>query len=299
MLKYWALRLLVDVLGRLPAGVLYPAASALGTLAWYASPRIRSVTRDHMAHIPRFSDDSAARDRAARDCARSAAYYYVDFARGAPLTADQSLDEIERFEGIERWYDGRETGCGAVMISAHVGAPEHLVRAAGAVGLEVLVLTERLAPPRVNEFVHRMRQRPGVRFVEADLGGVREALAHLRGGGLVAILADRDIQANGREVVLFGERTRLPSGPVELALRTGAPIIPGVGLRLGAARYAATMLEPLDFPRTGNREADIEAGMRALAHALEQCIERAPEQWFALQPIWRGLPAQRSRAARV
>lgn len=299
MLKYWALRLLVAVGGRLPAGLVYAVADALGTLSWFLVPRVRTTTRDHMAHIPRFIDDPAWRDRAARGCARSAARYYADFARGAHLTPDQSLDEIATFEGLERWYEPGEAGCGAVMVSAHLGAPEHLVRAAGAVGLDVLVLTERLEPPRVNEFVHRLRQRPGVRFVEADLAGIREALSHLRGGGLVAILADRDIQGNGREVVFFGERARLPGGPIELALRTGAAVIPGVGLRLGPARYSASMLAPLELQRTGNREADIEAGMRALAHALEECIERAPDQWFVLQPIW-GHPTHRaSRAATV
>jgi KDO2-lipid IV(A) lauroyltransferase len=185
------------------------------------------------------------------------------------------------------------------MISAHLGAPEHLVRAAGAVGLDVLVLTEGLEPPRVNEFVHRMRQRPGVRFVEADLAGVRDALTHLRRGGLVAILADRDIQRNGREVAFFGERTRLPSGPIELALRTGAAVIPGVGLRLGPARYAASMMAPLDLQRTGSREADIQAGMQAMAHALEECVERAPDQWFVLRAIWGHSTQGGSTAANV
>ncbi len=297
LLKYWALRFLVSAVGRLPARVSYPGADTLGTLAWYALPGVRAVTRDHMAHLPRFAEDRRGRDRAARGCVRSAARYYVDFARGAHLTPEQSFDEVATFEGLERWYEGRAGGCGAIMISAHVGAPEHLVRAAGAAGLDVVVLTEPLQPPRVNEFVHRIRQRPGVRFVEADLSGIRQALTHLRSGGLVAILADRDIQRSGREVAFFGERTRLPSGPVDLALRTGAPIIPGVGLRLGPARYAVSMMAPLDLPRTGDREADIDAGMSALARALEECVERAPDQWFVLQPIWGGLPGRRTKAA--
>ena len=298
MLKYWALRLLVTVGGRLPPRLVYAIADALGTLAWYLVADVRETTRDHMSHIPRFLNDPIGRDRAARGCARTAARYYADFARGAHRTPEQSLNEIEAFEGIERWYEPREAGCGAVMVSAHVGAPEHLVRTAGAVGLEVLVLTERLHPPRVNDFVHRMRQRPGVRFVEADLAGVREARGHLRAGGLVAILSDRDIQGTGREVVFFGERARLPSGPIELALRAGAAVIPGVGLRLGPARYSATMMQPLELQRTGNREADIEAGMRALARALEECIERGPDQWFALEPIWGERRSQRRTAAR-
>jgi KDO2-lipid IV(A) lauroyltransferase len=293
-LKYLALRVIVGVFGRLPPRVLYAVADVLGTLAWYALASVRATTRDHMAHVPRFVDDTDARDRAARGCARAAARYYADFARGAHLSPDQALDEIDTFEGLEQLFEGLERSCGVIMVSPHLGAPEYLIRAAGRIGLDMLVLTERLHPPRMNDFVHQVRQQPGVRFIEADLGGVRETLAHLRGGGIVAILADRDIQSKGREVAFFGERTRLPSGPVELALRTGAPIIPGVALRTRAGRYAVAMLQPLALQRRGDRETDVEAGMGLLARALEDCIERAPDQWFALQPIWRGLPARMS-----
>ena len=43
-----ALRLLVWLGGRVPARTLDAAAGLLGTLAWYASPDVRAVTRDHM-----------------------------------------------------------------------------------------------------------------------------------------------------------------------------------------------------------------------------------------------------------
>jgi lauroyl/myristoyl acyltransferase len=36
--------------------------------------------------------------------------------------------------------------------------------------------------------------------------------------------------------------------------------------------------------------------MQAVAHALEECIERAPDQWFALKPIWGEPPRRRSEA---
>jgi lauroyl/myristoyl acyltransferase len=46
---------------------------------------------------------------------------------------------------------------------------------------------------------------------------------------------------------------------------------------------------PFVLKRTGDREADLDAGMRAMAAALEAGIRRAPDQWFPLQPVWSGL----------
>src|SRR5699024_12551537 len=48
----------------------------------------------------------------------------------------------------------------------------------------------------------------------------------LRAGGLVCLLADRDIQGTGLEVEFFGESARMPSGPAALALSTGAALMP-------------------------------------------------------------------------
>ena len=46
---------------------------------------------------------------------------------------------------------------------------------------------------------------------------------------------------------------------------------------------------PLYLERSGEREADVEDGMRRVTRALEAGISASPEQWFALHPVWRGL----------
>jgi KDO2-lipid IV(A) lauroyltransferase len=305
VIKLVGLWVLVYVFGRLPVRVLYLAADVVGTGLWYVSPRIRGVTREHMAHVLGVASVSGtgasrrARDRAARGCARSAMRYYADLARSAHLGQEAAFAETESFEGLDGLFAAYDCGQGVVMASAHVGTPEFLARASGYLGFEIVVLTEPLQPRRVNDLMHRLRNRPGVRFVPADLQGVRVALEALRRGALVAVMCDRDIQGNGRPVPLFGERARLPSGAVELALRTGAPIVPGFVYRLGPGRCRMRFLPPLEFPRTGEREAAVEAGMLALARALEEGISAAPEQWFALQPVWSGLPGTPREARAV
>ena len=293
MLHFAALWLLVRVVGRLPARLLYAAADAAGTVAWHASPRLRRTTRDHMRHVLLHGSavgDPAAVDRAARGCVRSAARYYADFARAPHLSPEQAFAEAEIFEGLAHFFDAHDRGCGVILCSAHLGSPEYIFRSASFLGLEMAVLTEVLSPPRLHDFVHRVRGAPGVRFLPANRSGLRETLTQLRGGGVVAVLGDRDIQGAGRPVPFFGERAALPSGPVELALRTNAALVPTFGTRSGVGRYRITFQPGLELQRSDDREADIEAGMRALARALERGISAAPDQWFALHPVWRGLP---------
>ena len=103
-------------------------------------------------------------------------------------------------------------------------------------------------------------------------------------------MGDRDIQRSGRLTPFFGERAALPTGPIELALRTNAAVVPGFAIRTRGGRRRITFLPELDLQRSDDREADLEAGMLAMARALEEGIGAAPEQWFVLQPIWSGIP---------
>ncbi len=284
--------LLVRVLGRLPGGVLYAGADFVAALAWHLSPRLQATTRDHMRHV--LADGTGEPvvasnvDSAAHGVVRNAARYYVDLARAPRLTAVEAFDEVRDFEGVNHFFEAYDRGCGVILLSAHLGSPEYIFRAASYLGLEMVVLVEVLSPPQVHALMDRVRATPGVRFVPADRGGVREALETLRAGGIVAILGDRDIQDAGISVPFFGERASLPAGPVQLALRTNAALLPIFGLREGAARYRVEFHAPLEFERSGDREIDLAAGMRQVAGALERGIAAAPEQWFALHAVWSG-----------
>jgi KDO2-lipid IV(A) lauroyltransferase len=176
-----------------------------------------------------------------------------------------------------------------IAFSAHLGAGEYLLRAMGQIHPRVMVFMERLSPRAVHDLVLATRAAPGLRFVEADVAGARDALEHLRGGGVLFVLADRDVSGNGRPVPFFGERAKLPTGVVELALRTQLPLLPITILRTSAGRVRVVVDPPIALVRTGDRQADVAAGMRVLAGALEVSIKRAPDQWFALSPVWSGL----------
>ena len=301
MLHFAAMWLLLRVLGRLPERVLYAAADGAGTAAWYGSARLRRVTRDHMRHVLMHRAagvDARAIDRAARGCVRSAGRYYADFARSAHLSPQQAFAAVESFEGVEHFFDAYDRGCGVILASAHLGSPEYLFRSARFLGLEMAVLTERLSSPRLHDLMHEARAAPGVRFIPADRAGLRETLRQLRGGGVVGVMADRDIQGGGRPAPFFGERAALPAGPIELALRTGATVVPVFGVRAGGGRYRMVFHQPWRLRRSGDHDADVDAGMRRLAGALERGIATAPEQWFALQPVWSGLRLE-ARGART
>lgn len=294
MAHFAALWLLVHVGGRLPLPFLDAAARAAGSAAWWASRRLREVTRDHMRHVLGPTARPTAIDRAARECVRTAARGYAEFAHLPRLTPQDVRARIVATEGMEALAAAHAEGHGVIVLSAHLGAPEVISRSAPTFHVQMAGIAEPLRPPRVHEFVQRVRRVPGVAVFAADLGGLREAHAHLVRGGALGMLVDRDVLHTGHPYAFFGERARMPTGAVELARRTGAPIVAVWCYREptpGRYRLVAERV-PLPAP-SGDRQADLAAGMRAVLDALERAIRQAPGQWSPLSPVWAGLTADR------
>ncbi|AUS81444.1 phosphatidylinositol mannoside acyltransferase [Actinoalloteichus sp. AHMU CJ021] len=149
-------------------------------------------------------------------------------------------------------------------------------------GLTTVV--ERLRPESVYERFVAYRESLGFEILPAD-GGRRTMmtmLERLRAGGLVCLVADRDLSSGGVPVDFFGERTRMPAGPAWLAARTGATLLPattwftpsGWGLRFARPVAAA------------GGAAGVAGATQAVADAFAEEIGRHPEDWHMLQPLW-------------
>jgi len=179
----------------------------------------------------------------------------------------------------------RDDGKPAVCFSAHLGNWE----------LASMVATWRNLPlTRVyraanNRFVDRLvrhsRRAISGTLVPKGSSGAREALATLNGKGHVALLVDQKLN-DGIAVPFFGRDAMTAPAVAQLALKFDCPVIPVRVERLEGARFLVTVYPPLVMPRTGDRPADIRAGMARINQVLEGWIRERPEQWLWLHRRW-------------
>jgi len=103
---------------------------------------------------------------------------------------------------------------------------------------------------------------------------------HLREGGVVALQVDRAPPGlRCREVTLFGERTRIPEGPLRLAVLTGAPIVPIFAERVGHRKYRVSARPPIHLARSSSG-AELDAAAQRIADAVQDFVRTNPTQWF-------------------
>ena len=90
----------------------------------------------------------------------------------------------------------------------------------------------------------------------------------------------------------FGLPASTSTGIVLLALRTGAPILPGYLTPMHRGGYTIKFLPPFEAIRTGDRDRDIEINTRMINKILEGIIREQPESWLWGHKRWKYQPIE-------
>ncbi len=282
----------------LPEPVTSMAASALGIGFAQGMRARRTMVARHLERVYGERLGGPALRRAVQASFDSYARYWVESFRLPGLSAAE-VDggfSVEAFDHVE---DGLAAGNGVILALPHLGGWEWAGRWMADLGYKLTVVVEPIEPPELFEWFADFRRRLGMAVVPLGPDAGSTVLRALRNNEVVCLLCDRDIQGGGVEVEFFGEHTTLPPGPVTLALRTGAPVLPtAVYFTSGRNGHHAVVGAPLGTDRQGSLREDVARITQALAYRLEELIRRAPEQWHLFQPNWPSDPGYRADGAK-
>ncbi|MCH7650774.1 MAG: lysophospholipid acyltransferase family protein [Nitrospinae bacterium] len=228
-----------------------------------------------------------APDGEAREVFRNATRYYADLFHIRHMDGEKFFHERLELEGLEHLIAARDSGRGVIVVSAHFGNPEIAVQGMASEGFTFFALTEPLQPQALSDFTQWLRSGHGHEYRTLSFGATKEMIRRLKRGGLVAILLDRDVAGTGVPVQFFGAETRMPLGAVDIALRTGAHLIPAWAWRIPGYRFRVEIEPPMELVRTGSFDEDVRTNARRLLELFERRLRADPGQWSVLEPIWR------------
>ena len=183
----------------------------------------------------------------------------------------------------------RAQGGPAIFFSGHLGNWEILPRAARVSGLPIASFYRAAQNQRVDALMRDLRaQSEGASPLLFAKGGAgaRQALAHLRAGGRLAMLVDQKLN-DGIPSSLFGMPAMTAQAAASFALHFRCPLIPVVVRRLGPARLRICIEPPLTLPATGARAADTALLTQHINDVLERWIRAEPGAWLWMHRRWR------------
>ncbi len=227
--------------------------------------------------------DEAALDRLTRAGMRSYLRYWCEAFR-LPSWPIEDLVARTRTVHEERLREPYAAGRGVVAALPHTGNWDWAGAWAGATGMPVTTVAERLRPERLYEEFVRYRATLGIQILPlTGAGSPLPALEErLREGGFVCLLADRDLSRSALEVELCGRPARMPVGPALLARTTGAALVPTTCAYVGR-----------DMEIRFHQEVEVGPGMEGLRRATQEvadafttAIRGYPQDWHMLQRVF-------------
>ncbi len=269
----------------LPRSLNPAAAAAVGLAAAAANPGKRRLVRRNLERVlGRPMGRAEARRRVGAAFGWYARYYIESFQlTGLDAAAIDAGLTLEGYEPVER---AARSGLGPILVMPHLGSWEWGAWWLALVPqMKVTAVVEPLDPPEVFEWFMSFRERLGMNVVPLGPDAGRRVMAAVRRGDVVCLMADRDIGGRGVPVDFFGERTRLPTGPALMALRTGAPLLPAAVYWRDRGRHGV-VASAVDTRRRGSIRDDVARVTQDYARALEGLIRAAPEQWHLMSPNW-------------
>ncbi|PKV84677.1 phosphatidylinositol mannoside acyltransferase [Streptomyces sp. TLI_146] len=218
---------------------------------------------------------------------RSYMRYWMESFRLPAWSKDRMKTGFEP-QDVHYLVDGLASGRGVVLALPHMGNYD-LAGAWVTTKLDTPFTTvaERLKPETLYDRFVAYRESLGMEVLPHTGGSAFGTLARrLRDGGLVCLVADRDLSASGVEVKFFGDTARMPAGPALLAQQTGALLLPVTLWYDESAVMQGRVHPPIDVPETGTRAEKTSVMTQALADAFATGIAEHPEDWHMLQRLW-------------
>jgi phosphatidylinositol dimannoside acyltransferase len=278
---------LADLVARaLPSRVAYLVADTAGRTWHRFAPRRRALVTESLTRVCAATDrptDPGSMRRLVRDAFVHHARYYLELLRAPHYPRDR----IDEYVSAEDWDQLEPILRGGVVVaSLHLGNFEPFGHLLADHGFRVVAPVEEIEPPQLFAFLLARRGAGRGAQIIPLAKSRRPMVEVLRQGGIVGVIADRDLDGDGIEVDMFGLPTTLPAGPAALALMTDRPLLVASCMRIGPDRFRGrTWL--VETERTGDRRADAEAMTREMGKHFEVAIGQLPEQWWAsFQPYW-------------
>ncbi len=216
----------------------------------------------------------------------------IEILRFPTLTKEHVEDHVCD-AGYETYLEHRWKEKGAILLTAHFGNWEYSQIVEGIRGRPITILARRQKYERLDTFLNSLRQRYGSISVGKG-GGVREVIRSLREGKCVGMLADQSGGDEGIWVRFFGRLTTAPRGPMGLALRLGATVLPVFFIRRGGPDHELHFEPPMELTRTGDDDKDVEINTQRYIRLLESYLRKYPTQWLWGHKRWK-----RTRTKRI
>jgi KDO2-lipid IV(A) lauroyltransferase len=272
--QLWPSLLLIQIAARTPWIVASAFAHVSVWLAWLANKRARPITTVNIEIC--FPDLTRKRQQSLiKASLYETSMNVIDMARCWVRSRAHLEGRISNVVGLEYLDETEAAGQGTLVLLPHLGSWE-IVSLYLSSRYKVSALYREPRATALAGFVHRQRQRHGVRLMSLGTAGLRAVLQALRTNDMALLFPDQVPPRNsGQFSPFFGEPTLTMTLGSRLIRRSGAKAVCAYCKRLPGGRYEL-VFRPVD---EAFYDADLTTSLAGLNNSVEACVRECPEQY--------------------
>lgn len=276
----------------IPTPVIRAIAWSGATVAWSRRGKATRRLEDNLHRITGL-EGRELRRLSRRSLLSTARYYAETFTLGR--LSGEVIDARVRMTGAAPVHEAMAADGKVVIALSHSGNWDIVgAYACRNIG-PVVTVAEVLKPREVFDAFVALREGVGMRILGHEGGATFRELVRIgrSTGGVLCLLADRDLSGSGIPVPFAGHQAKVAPGPAALAIATRSPLFPlmvhyerlhGAAARRARSRWGIVMTfgEPID-PADAPKDDAVGHLTRAWVEFMGRQIQQHPEDWHMLQ----------------
>ncbi|MDO8489716.1 MAG: lysophospholipid acyltransferase family protein [Candidatus Omnitrophota bacterium] len=275
----------------IPTSWLYVFAKKIAFLAYIFAVKQRRIALDSL-NIAFGKEKSRQEIKAiAKDC-------FMYMAKGAVelmffFDKPNVLRKQVEIQGRQNLDKALASGKGVILVSAHFGNFPLLLGRLAVEGYKAAGIMRPMRDEKVEKIFFEKRKKFGVKTIYSQPRNecVNNTISALRNNELVFIPIDQNFGTGGVFVNFFGAKAATATGPVILAQRTKAALIPCFIIRQPDDRHTIIFEPELELTEGKDTQDTVLINIQRLTDIIESYIRKYPAEWGWIHRRWKSKPS--------
>jgi KDO2-lipid IV(A) lauroyltransferase len=285
-----ALNLCSLIVRILPAGYIYGFARGISSLGYRFARKQRKIALENLGIAFGQEKSQQEIEKIAEDC--------FTFMAKAGLELLFLMDRpgllMERVEivGKGNLDSALSRGRGVILVSAHFGNFPLLMARLALAGYKIAGIMRAMRDSRAEKIFMAKRNRLNIKTIYSQPRNVcvSKTVEALRNNEAVFIPIDQNFGAGGVFVDFFGRKAATATGPVVLAKRSKAAVIPCFIIRQKDDCHNIIFEPPLNLEEGRDFQETVVMNIQRLTSIIESYIRRYPAEWGWIHRRWKSKP---------
>lgn len=275
----------------IPQGWLYGFANRVSKIGYNFAKKQRNIAMESLGIA--FGQEKSSEE--IEQIARNSFTFMAKSAVELMFLMDRPALLKKRVElaGENNIKDALNKGKGIILVSAHFGNFPLMMAKLSLEGYKIAGIMRPMRDSKAESIFLNKRNKLGIKTIYSQPRKtcVDNSIRALRNNELLFIPIDQNFGTGGVFVDFFGTKAATATGPVVLAQRTGAAIVPCFIVRQKDDTHRIIFEPAMELKEGPTDEETIVMNIQRLTNTIESYIRVYPQEWSWIHRRWKSKPS--------